>query len=110
MPDEPIIPPVVDAPATPVTQTVIEKHETVTTTGDTAKTAAVYQGPHFDDYVKAGLCYIVVIGYVISYLYGQYTGHHPDEGERATYSNYVMLALGFYLGAAVNARLNKAAT
>jgi hypothetical protein len=59
----------------------------------------------FDDYVRAGLCYIVVGGYVASYLYGQVTGHNPAASEINTYSNYAMLALGFYLGSSAGSAL-----
>lgn len=85
------IPPTAPAVTTTVSQTT-------TTTG-----TETWQWPHFDELVKAALAFIVVGSYVLSYLYGQYSGKHPDEGERATFSNYVMLALGFYLGAAIQA-------
>ena len=93
MPDDaPIV------PLPPTTATTTEKHETVTTTGDAAQAAQVTTGPRFDDFVRAGLCYIVVGGFVVSYLYGQVTGKQADVQAVNTYTNYVMLALGFYLG------------
>lgn len=85
-------------PDAPVAQTTAETHATTTVTGDAAQAAGVITGPRFDDFVRAGLCYIVVAGYVISYLYGQITGRQAAPELINTYTNYVMLALGFYLG------------
>jgi len=87
------------APAT--TATTVEKHETVTTTGDATQAAQAQQvvmSPRFDDWVRFILAQEIVAGFIFMVLYGQVYGRQPDQNTLLVYVSFVSLSLGFYLG------------
>ena len=88
----------VKPPVLPTTETTTEKHETVVTKGDAELTAAVVAGPRFDDWVRAGLSYIVVGTLSFMVVYGQMTGHEIPSDKFTIYVSLATGAYGFYIG------------
>ena len=86
------------APGAPITETIVEQHTTSKTTGDAAQASAVSMGPRFDDWVRAGLAFIIVAGFEFIVIYGQVYGKPPDQNTLMVYVSFVSLSLGFYLG------------
>lgn len=78
-------------PTPPTTETTTETHATVKTSVDSTS-------PRFDDWTRALLSMVVVLGFEWIIIFGQITGKQVPEGILTTYVGFVMLALGYYLG------------
>lgn len=97
-------------PPKPTIAKTTETHETITTSGDAAQTSAVQMGARFDDWVRAGLAYIVVLQFTFTIIYGQWTGHEVRSDQFTIDVGIVMLALGFYFGSSYGRNLDKKAS